>query len=52
MNKYMNEYIKNRKKTDVNFRLIHNTSRRIHHALNRKLKSSSTKDTLGIDIDI
>ena len=47
----MNEYFKNRTKTDVNFRLIRNTRRRIHHALNGKTKSSSTRDILGIDID-
>ena len=38
--------------TDVNFRLIKNTRRRIHHALNGKTKSSSTRDILGIDIDL
>ena len=47
----MNEYFKNRIKTDVNFRLILNTRRRIHHALNGKLKSSSTLDFSGIDIE-
>ena len=47
----MNEYFKNRIKTDVNFRLTLNTGRRIHHALNGKLKSSSTLDFLGIDIE-
>ena len=46
-----NEYIKNRLKTDVNFRLAHNTRRRIHHALNGKSKSSSTIDILGIDVE-
>ena len=46
-----NEYIKNRLKTDVNFRLIYNTRRRIHHALNGKSKSSSTLDILGIDVE-
>ena len=51
INSRMNEYIKNRIKTDVNFRLIHNTRRRIHHALNGKIKSSSTRDILGIDIN-
>ena len=51
INSRMNWYIKNRIKTDVNFRLIHNTRRRIHHALNGKTKSSSTRDILGIDID-
>ena len=48
----INLYIKNRIKTDVNFRLIRNTRRRIHHALNGKSKSSSTLDILGIDIEI
>ena len=47
----MNEYFTNRVKTDVNFQLILNTRRRIHHALNGKLKSSSTLDFLGIDIE-
>ena len=47
----MNEYVKNRIKTDVNYRLIRNTRRRIHQVLNGKSKSSSTKDILGIDIE-
>ena len=51
INTRMNEYFKNRTKTDVNFRLIRNTRRRIHHALNGKTKSSSTRDILGMDID-
>ena len=46
-----NEYIKNRMKTDVNFRLIRNTRRRNHHSLNGKSKLSSAKELLGIDID-
>ena len=45
------KYEKNRYRTDINYRLIKNTRRRIHHALNGKSKSSSTKDILGIDID-
>ena len=44
------EYPENRRKTDVNFRLICNTRRRIHHALIGKSKSISTKEILGIDI--
>ena len=52
INARMNEYFKNRIKTDVNFRLIRNTRRRIHHALNGKSKSSSTINILGIDIDL
>ena len=46
------EYEKNRLNTDVKYRLIKNTRRRIHHALNGKSKSSSTRDILGIDIDL
>ena len=38
MKNYIKEYTKNRYKTDVNFRLIKNTRRRIHHALNGKSK--------------
>ena len=45
------KYEKKRINTDVNFRLIKNTRRRIHHALNGKTKSSSTRDILGIDIE-
>ena len=47
----INLYIKDRIKTDVNFRLIRNTRRRIHHALNGKSKSSLTRDILGIEVD-
>ena len=46
------EYKNNRYKTDINYRLICNTRRRIHHALNGKSKLSPTKDILGIDIDL
>ena len=46
----MNEYVKNRMKTNVNFRLIRNTRRRIHQDLNGKLKSSTTREILGIEI--
>ena len=42
---------KTKKRTDVNFRLIHNTRRRIHHALNGKFRSSSTNEIFGIDIN-
>ena len=47
-----NIYLKSKRETDVNFRLISNTRSRIHHALNGKSKSSPTKDVLGIDIDL
>ena len=43
--------LKTEKKIDVNFRLIRNARRTTDHALNGKLKSSSTKDFLGIDKD-
>ena len=51
MKSYIKEYKKKRYKTDVNFRLVGNTRRRIHHALNGRSKSSSTRDILGIDVD-
>ena len=51
INTRMNEYIRKRIKTDVNFRLIRNTSRRFQYAFNGKTKSSFTKDIIGIDID-
>ena len=51
INSRMNRYIKNRIRMDYNFRLIHNTRRRIHHVLNGKSKSISTKEILGIDIE-
>ena len=44
-------YERIRRKTDVNFRLIRNTIRSIDHALNGKVKSRSTKEILGIDVD-
>ena len=46
------EYEKIRLNTDVKYRLIRNTRRRSHHALNSKSKSSSTRDILGIEIDL
>ena len=52
MKNYINEYTKNRYKTDVMFRLVKNTRRRIHHALKGRSKSISTKEILGIDIDL
>ena len=50
--KKRNLYLKSKRETDVNFRLIGNTRSRIHLALNGKSKSSPTKDNLGIDIDL
>ena len=44
-------YSINKYKTDINFRLICKTRSRIRQALNRKSKSSSTIDILGIDIN-
>ena len=46
------EYKNNRYKTDINYRLICITRNRIRQALNRKTKSSSTIDILGMDIDL
>ena len=44
-------YLNNRYKTDITFRLIKNTRNRIYKSLKGMVKSSSTKDILGIDID-
>ena len=46
-----NLYAKNRRKIDVIFRLIVNTTRRIHHVLKEKILSSSAVDVLWLDID-
>ena len=47
----MNKYMKNGIKTDVSFRLIRITRRRLYHAWNGKSKSSSTLDILGMDVE-
>ena len=44
-------YLKNKRETDVKFRLISNTRSRIYKCLKGMTKQSSTKDILGIDID-
>ena len=44
-------YLNNRYKTDMNFRLIKNTRIRIYQTLKGMVKSASTKDILGINID-
>ena len=46
------KYKNNRYKTDINYRLICITRSRIRQALNRKTKPSSTKDILGMNIDL
>ena len=52
INTRMNEYVKYRIKTDVNFGLFRNTRRRIYQVLNGESKSTSTKENLGIDLDL
>ena len=47
-----NIYLKNKRKTDVNFRIISNTRSRIYKSLKGMNKQSSTKEDLGIDIDL
>ena len=47
-----NKYLKNKRETDVNFRLISNTRSRIYKSLKGMTKQSSTKDILGINIDL
>ena len=46
-----NRYLKNKRETDVNFRIISNTRNRIYKSLKGMTKQSSTKDILGIDIN-
>ena len=45
-----NIYLKNKRETDVNFRLISNTRNRIYKSLKGLTKQSSTRIILGIDI--
>ena len=47
-----NIYIKNRRKIDLNFKLICNTRNRIYKSLKGITKQSSARDILGIDIDL
>ena len=47
-----NIYLKNKRETDVNFRVISNTRNRIYKSLKGMTKQSSTKEILGIDIDL
>ena len=46
-----NVYLKNKRETDINFRLISNTRNRIYKSLKGMTKQTSTKEILGIDID-
>ena len=46
-----NIYLKNKRETDINFRIISNTRNRIYKSLKGMTKQSSTKDILGVDID-
>ena len=48
----INLYEKKRRETDDNFRLIKSARCQIYHALKGRSKSSSTKQILGIDIDL
>ena len=47
-----NTYLKNKRETDVNFRSISNTGNRIYKSLKGMMKQSTTKEILGIDIDL
>ena len=46
-----NIYLKNKRETDVKFRLISNTRNRIYKSLKGMTKQASSRDILGIDID-
>ena len=47
----INERERKRRVYDMNYRLILNTRRRIHHALKGESKSTTSKKLLGIDIE-
>ena len=49
-NEYIENFLKQRVETDVNYRLIRHTRNRICHAWKGKSKKSSTKSIMGIDI--
>ena len=49
--KKKNIYLKNKRETDVKFRLISNTRTRIYESLKGTTKQSSTEEILGMDID-
>ena len=44
------DYEKNRNNSNIKYRLIRNTRRRMYHAVNGRSKLSSTRNILGIDI--
>ena len=50
--KKRNLYLKNKRETDVIFRLISNTRNGIYKSLKGMTKQSSTKQIIGIDIDL
>ena len=52
INEYNKKHVTNRIKTDVIFRLMVYTRNRIYRSLKGMTKQSSTKEVLGIDIDI
>ena len=47
-----NRYLKNKRETDINFRIISNTRNRIYKSLKGMTKQSTTKEILVIDIDL
>ena len=46
-----NEYLKNKRKTDLNFKIACNLRSRINHALKNNTKSAHTKELLGCSIE-
>ena len=52
MNGYHENYIKQRRQTDVNFCLIHNSRSRIYKAPKGNVESIPAEKKLGIEIDI
>ena len=50
-NKYHNEYVRKRKSTDIDFRILANLRLRIYHAIKDNYKSDVTINLIGCSID-
>lgn len=45
-----NKYFRNRRRTDINYRILCNLRRRLHHVIKEGLKSARTLELLGCSI--
>ena len=49
--KYQRKYMRERRRTDPNFRLLQNLRRRVRHAIRGNSKSARTRELLGISVE-